>query len=1010
MSFVQSTNIQARAANDQNDTLPASLGETRQVSVLFADVAGSTRIIRDLDTEEARDLLDQAIGDIKEAVHFFGGVIARIQGDGVMAMFGVMSAIEDHAQRATFAAMRIRGTSLQRSKTQAVQAPLRVGVHSGPIFLRWQDNDFGRILDAVGSAAHIAARVEQLCPPNSATISRTTMEMLKEPVAAHFIGAVDYEEAGEKLEVFELSDNLDTPSSTSLHNVHHNNPLIGRSKQLSDLRGYMLSLAEGDSQQIGILGDPGIGKSRILHECTQIADQMRIQHRTLRCSEILFNRPFGALFPLLQRMILDAAGGNPDDAAAYLKDIGLSHNEAEGLCNFIACNGTEPSDYSAVQPDERHRLIIQGGVKLLLAQSCNNAFLLLTDDVQYLDGETLNLLSKLALQSRHSSFAMILASRNDAASYLRRSCDKIITLTQLDNSETQELIAAIFQVNPAARDLIGAHVIEEITLRADGLPLAIEEFSSFAVRMSENNAAGVPLRLPPRLENIFRARIENLDNSARNLCEICCVMGSAVSLAHLLHVARARNIAFERDFQTLIDAKILIIEMSGRLRFSHQLFQEAGYQALPKERRQLLHAEIYAALSVEINLPNISQQELARHANEGGLYAETLEHMWKACEEAVAHAAIESVFNIYTGAKLVCAHMGKDAQIWASRFALLTFDAAQQMARQEECRSDIAAIVDGRVYINTLSAVIAKTHLAMIDWIGGRGVQALTYAQAACNDLSSDAHLPLVSYAEFTLGNAEFATGAPVKGFDRLVKLIERLSGGMETATFGSMISVPGIMARSFASWYGTDLGHYEQAALYARQCRDLAEQIDHVYSRLLSRLAEGYLLLRQGQLEDAAEILTEGRAYCAENKFYGLETMGASWLSMCLITRGKIFQAQKIIEYSCNNAEVKSVQNSCSYYLQESKARLYFACGEEEDALIVARAAAQRCIDQHDLVHSAYGRALIGEFQLLQSPNNAEALANMKMVRQSAQALGMIPLCKHIDKLTGGQGAGGLS
>ncbi len=1003
MDGVLSSNVLTRASGIPMDAPPPSLGETRQVSILFADVVGSSRLIRDLDTEEARDLLDQAITDIKEAVHAFGGVVARIQGDGVMAMFGVMAAIEDHAQRATFAAMRIRDTAQHRSITAKTPISLRVGVHSGPIFLRWQDNDFGRVLDAVGSAAHVAARVEQLCPPNSATISRTTMEMLTEPVAAHYVDSVAREEAEGALEVYELSGGQGAGHAMATVHGRWVNPLIGRDAQLQKLRFHIRALADGKGRHVGLTGDPGIGKSRILHECSQIADQMHVRYSILRGSQILLNRPFGALFPLLQRLILDAVDGNPADAIPHLENIGLSHNEAEGLCYFIERNGSAETDYETIQPDERHRLILQGSIKLLLAQPGHDVFLLIVDDVQYLDGETRTLLDLLAKQKDTPAFAMLLAGRNDADAYLRKNCDVMIELGVLDTAQTQKLIDAILLSNPAAHDLIGSPIIEEIVIRADGLPLAIEEFSSFAVRMRENNDTGAPLRLPPRLENIFRARIENLPSSARDLCEICCVMGTAVSLAHLLRITDGRKASFDEDFQTLLTAKILTVEMTGRLRFSHQLFQEAGYQGIPNDRRQRLHAEIYAVLSADEDLSHISQQELARHANEGGRHADTLKHMWKAGEEAVAHAAIESVFNIYTEAKLVCAHMGEDAQIWASRFALLAFDAAQQMAKQEQCRADIAAIAGGTVHINPMSATIAKTHLAMIDWIGGKGVSALKYAQAACDDLTEKSQLPLVSYAQFTLSNAEFATGAPVQGFDRLVALIDQLSGGMETATFGSMISVPGIMARSFASWYGTDLGHYEQAALYARECRDLAEQIDHVYSRLLSRLAEGYLLLRQGKLQEASDILAEGKAYCAANKFYGLETMAASWLSMCLIARGKIFQAQKIIDHVFNNVDVRSVQNSCNYYLHESKARLFFNCGEEDEAMAVAKAAAQRCIDQGDAVHAAYGRAVIGEFELSLNPQNKDAATYLRGVQYDAHALGLLPLCSHLDALMSG-------
>jgi class 3 adenylate cyclase/ABC-type dipeptide/oligopeptide/nickel transport system ATPase subunit len=981
-----------------------SLGETRQVSILFADVVGSSRLIRDMDTEDARDLLDQAIGDIKEAVHAFGGLVARIQGDGVMAIFGVMAAIEDHAQRATFAAMQIRDTAIMRANSAKKPVSLRVGVHSGPIFLRWQDNDFGRVLDAVGSAAHVAARIEHLCPPNSATISAVTLEMLNDPIDAHEIDTISHLESAGNLKVYELSSASDATKSSQLVNSRLIHPLIGRELQLIKLRHHIRSLADGKGDSIGIIGEPGIGKSRLLQEAVQIADQMKVPHLTLRGTEILNNRPFGTLIPILQKLHANAGNNESSVANDTVHEDALTHSEFESLEHLVKHKILSDAPLDILTPDERYRLILSGSIKLLIAQSKDQPLLILIDDLQYLDTQTRTLLSLLVKQVKDHKISMIMAGRTFSLPYLLQNCSTVMQLEALDPQHTNKLIQAILCSNTSKFDHASSHLIEEISIRADGLPLAIEEFSNYAIRMRVDDEGGSELRLPPKLENIFRARIDALQSSARDLCEICCVIGTAVTLPMLVSISEARKTNFESNFQILLDSKILAIEMSGRIRFSHQLFQEAGYQAIPRERLKLLHSEIYRALVAASENLEISHQELARHAKGGGLYQETLKHMWKACEDAIAHAAIESVFNTYKEAQAVCAELGAAGQLSESRFSMLAIDAAQQLAKQDECRSGIQAVADEKVITNQPTILMAKCHLAMIDWIGGRGPQAFQFARAASAEMPKDAPLPLSWFAEFTLGNTEFATGAPRQGFDRLTRLIEKLSGEKATDTFGSIISIPGIMARSFASWHGTDLGQYELAERYAQECNHLADKIDHLYSRLISRLAEGYLKMRQGKLEQACLILTEGREYCLAHNFQGLEPMASSWLALSLIERGKIFQAQKILDESFNNAANRSVRNSCYYYLLESKARLFFACGEAEEALNVIEGATQRCIEQNDLVHVAYGQALIGEYQLGLFQDKDEIVSRLRGVLANADAMGMRPLAERISNVIAAQ------
>jgi len=154
-----------------------AINESRPVSLIHADIVGSTCAISGLSEEAARQFLDDAIDIVRQGVRMFGGHIVRIQGDGVLAIFGTTSIREDHALRAVLASNWIVTQFQERAKVDPKAAQIRVGVHSGSVFLRWQSHDFGTMLDAVGEAVHITSRVERTSSPNSLAISDSVLSL-----------------------------------------------------------------------------------------------------------------------------------------------------------------------------------------------------------------------------------------------------------------------------------------------------------------------------------------------------------------------------------------------------------------------------------------------------------------------------------------------------------------------------------------------------------------------------------------------------------------------------------------------------------------------------------------------------------------------------------------------------------------------------------------------------------------------------------------------------------------
>lgn len=946
----------------------AADGYSRNVSILFADVVGSTKMIETLDAEEVRDLLDEVIDTVKEAVHLFGGAVARIQGDGVMAVFGMMAAAEDHALRAALAGCRIRDRMMAAKRARSSPS-LRVGIHSGAILLRWQDSDFGRVLDAVGATAHVAARVEQHCPPEGVAISSSTLAMIDEPCETSPLQRQADSDAPEMFALHSINLTVGGGFPLKGKTLH---PLVGRDEVIARLRSLLRNSGGGAVSALGMVGEPGIGKSRLLNEAADIAFQSGVSPVFVRGSELLEDQPFGALRQVIAKMIKEHA---------LLPKL----NSVERLCvtALIEANVDQPV---IVAPDDRNKHIRAAIGMMFKSVATRSPVLLLIDDVQYLDGETRAVVGAL-IAGRIPNLGIVMAGRPEAQRFLSKTGAEQLQLDPLSQDETAVLIDAI--LGTADTDRAMARAIAE---RAEGLPLAIEEFSAFA--LGQKQQGQIPSEyLPLRLDNLFRRRIEALENGPATLCAYCCALGTSVSLPALRKLSMLIGGDIDHAIQVLIDNRILQIDFSGVPRFTHQLLQETGHSGLGRRRRASIHREIFQALAGIEGDPVLSHLDLARHADLGEMPVAALGCLWKACEEAVGLSAIEAVWGIYGRAKVICSRMGVEGQVHAARFALLAFDAMQQLALQDEGREDLLAIADGRLAVPADKVAVATVHLAMLDWISGRPDSAVRFGARGLDLTMAGESIPLRVYANFTVAQLEFATGKPLEAVRRMQHICVMLTELHQVSKFGAMISIPGLMARSFGSWYASDIGELDLADEFANFVFEHGEQLQHNYSRLLARMARGYYLLRSRRAGEATIVLDDARRFCLEYRFAGLEPMSAAWLAIALLRMGRIDEAAEVLAHSRSLGNQDRVRNCCRYYLLEADARLTWRRGDSRAAIGLVEGAIAHAEGQGDLVHSLYGQTLLARFREESGWPAAEVAALRAAVSKRADRIGLKPL-----------------
>src|SRR5262245_62149503 len=245
-------------------------GERKQVTVLFADLKGSTELICDLDPEAAQKLLDPALQHMMDAVHGYEGTVNQVLGDGIMALFGAPVAHEDHAVRACYAALTMQAAlrryaeEVRRSHGLVVQ--IRVGLNSGEVVVRAIGNDLHMDYSAVGQATHLAARMEQLATPGSILLTTATLRLVEGFVQVQALGPLPVKGLPDPVEVFELTGatalrrRLQATASRGLTRF------VGRQTEIETLNHALERARAGHGQLVAVVGEPGVGKSRLVYE------------------------------------------------------------------------------------------------------------------------------------------------------------------------------------------------------------------------------------------------------------------------------------------------------------------------------------------------------------------------------------------------------------------------------------------------------------------------------------------------------------------------------------------------------------------------------------------------------------------------------------------------------------------------------------------------------------------------------------------------------------------------
>ena len=528
------------------------------MTVLFADLKGSMELLADRDPEEARRLLDPVLTLMMDAVHRYEGTVNQVMGDGIMALFGAPLAHEDHAVRACYAALRMQESVRQYAegarRDEGVSIQIRVGLNSGEVVVRSIGSDLRMDYTAVGQTTHLAARMEQLAAPGSIAMAPDTLRLAEGYVTVKPLGPVKVKGLSEPVDVYEVTSEAAVRTRLERSAARGFTPFVGRDAEMELLRGAFERAGEGRGQVVAVVGEPGVGKSRLIYEFVH-------SHRFVRSTGNTFPSAFGAW------LVLEAGSVSYGTATPYLPVIDLlkayfqidARDDGRTIREKVTGKlltldetlrplspallalldvPVEDRDWQALDPPQRRRHTHEAVRRLLLRESQRQPLCLVFEDLHWIDAETQAVLDGL-VESLPAARLLLLVNyrpeyRHPWGSKTYYSQARIDPLPE---ASATELLAALLGSDASLRPLKPL-LIE----RTEGNPFFLEE--SVRTLVETGMLAGDPgryrlarplgsIQVPATVQAVLAARIDRLPPQAKSLLQSAAVVGKDVPFAQL---------------------------------------------------------------------------------------------------------------------------------------------------------------------------------------------------------------------------------------------------------------------------------------------------------------------------------------------------------------------------------------------------------------------------------------------------------------------------------------------
>ena len=516
---------------------------------MFCDLAGSTSISAGLDAEDWRDLVGAYLDAASAAVTEMGGHVAKKLGDGLMALFGYPVAQENDAERAARAALSIqRSLSEINGKNAGAGKPAlnaRIGIETGPV-----------VVDAAGEiygdAPNTAARVQALAEPGTVMVTARVQRQIAGLFVAEERGIHELKGVPEPVTLFRL---VRASGGGRRAGQRHLTPLIGREEEIAVLMRRWERARHGDGQLVLIVGEPGLGKSRLIEEFHTRLGETPHTWVGWSCSQLLQNTPLHPIAEWGRQRFGGAdipAGGQLAELENTLVQIKLDPAENAPLLAPLLDIPLSSEQAPDLAPEEVRRRQLAALTNLIMAGARTQPVVLALEDVHWADPTTLDFIRGIVERGALAPLLLLITARPEfRPPWAIRSHHATVSLAPLDRSQVREMVAEL-----SARHALPKQIVDGVTERTGGVPLFVEEVTRLLLERGEQGSAHA---IPPTLQQSLMARLDRL-GSAREVGQIAAVIGRDFSYGLLRAVAGIDDLALQGALDRLAEADIFLVQ------------------------------------------------------------------------------------------------------------------------------------------------------------------------------------------------------------------------------------------------------------------------------------------------------------------------------------------------------------------------------------------------------------------------------------------------------------------
>jgi len=641
-------------------------GERKLVTVLFADVTNFTSITEKLDPEEVHQIMDSCFKILMDEIHRYEGTINQFTGDGVMALFGAPIAHEDHAQRACYVALAIQramiGFNEKLKEEKNIDFKLRFGLNTGSVVVGSIGDDLRMDYTALGDTTNLAARMQQSAKPGNILMTDSTYNLISGHFITESIGELQVKGKEEPVLTYLLKRTRGIRTRMDIAAEKGLSPLTGRSEELNRLHRLWDLSKKGNGQVVFIVGEAGIGKSRLIFEF----------HRSLSTEKVTWfeghgaayggNMPFLPLIDLLKRNFRIEEGDSEEIVIQKIEQslsrLGGETQERAPYLKFLF--SVDPGDplIQSMDPQGRRRMIFDS-IRLMSIQGSKlRPLILIMEDLHWIDNDSEEFLKSVIDAVATLPEMLILTYRPGYVNpFGERTFYNRISLKAMEEKESLELAKGVIGVSNLP-DLIEPMILE----RAEGNPFYIEEITKSLEEMGafkrvEAIETAVDLdqiQIPMGIQDVLMARIDRLPEEQKNALQIAAVIGREFAARLFERIAGLEDsasavlgelIGLELIYQTQFYPELAYM-------FKHALTHDVAYDNLLTPKRKTIHAQVGEVVEELYSTRLVEYYEmLAHHYERGEVWDKAVNYLVKAGMKARQNYALQAAMTYLNRAK-----------------------------------------------------------------------------------------------------------------------------------------------------------------------------------------------------------------------------------------------------------------------------------------------------------------------------------------------------------------------